>query len=266
MLLDPYEDVVCMECHQGGDDSLMLLCDICDSSAHSYCVGLGSEVPEGNWYCECCKLADEGALHSQVLDTREASSSHTHGGVEENCSRSFQSSSIFQRSVSSQGQSSSQGFDLNVPPRNFVEDNGVISASQASGAGASTLSGRRALHQRIRILLSNNRARQLFAGPNRTDTSLHTEAVRSLPEHNGEQLRNSERPNSFCTVSVTGQQQENSRNFSHTNANFVSLMSNEGGCFRHVEGAKEQIQSLVKSCLNRLPREVPLGTLKYIWV
>lgn len=263
VLLDPYEDVVCMECHQGGDDNLMLLCDICDSSAHSYCVGLGSEVPEGNWYCECCKLADEGALHSQALDTRGASSSHAHDGVEENCSRNFQSGSIFQRSVSSQGQSSSHGFDLNAPPRNLIEDNGVVPASQASGAGASTLSGRRALRQRIRILLSNNRARQLFAGPNRTETSLPAEAVHSLLEHNGEQIRSSERPNSFYAVSVTEQQQENSRNFSHSNSNLVSFTSNEGVCFRHVEGAKEQIQSLVKSCLNRLPREVPLELSAY---
>ncbi|KAH0449024.1 hypothetical protein IEQ34_022824 [Dendrobium chrysotoxum] len=263
VLLDPYEDVVCMECHQGGDDSLMLLCDICDSSAHSYCVGLGSEVPEGNWYCECCKLADEGSLHSQVLD-RGASSSHmSHGAVEENCSRNFQSSSIFQRSVSSNGQSSSQGFDLNAPPRNFIEDNGVLNSSQASGTGASTLSGRRAIHQRIRVLFSNNRARQLFAGPNGTDTSLHTEAVHSVLEQNREQLCTSERPNSLHSVSVTAQQHESSRNFPHSNSNLVPFMSN-GGNFRHVEGAKEQIQSMVKSCLNRMRREVPLERSTYM--
>ncbi|XP_020590854.1 uncharacterized protein LOC110031769 [Phalaenopsis equestris] len=251
VLLDPYEDVVCMECHQGGDDSLMLLCDICDSSAHSYCVGLGNEVPEGNWYCDCCKLADEGSLHSQVLDTQGASSSHTHGGVEDTCSRNFQSSSIFQRSVSSQGQSSSQRFDLNVPPRNFIEENGVVSASQASGAGASTLSSRRALHQRIRNFLSNNRARQLFPGSSRTDTSLHTDAVHSVSEQREEQL---ERLNSLCTVSVTEQRPERSRGFSHSNSDLVPFMSNEGRTFRHVDGAKEQIQSMVKSCLNRMPR------------
>ncbi|CAH9075992.1 unnamed protein product [Cuscuta epithymum] len=53
--LDPYENVICTECQQGGDDALMLLCDLCDSSAHTYCVGLGHEVPEGNWYCEGCR-------------------------------------------------------------------------------------------------------------------------------------------------------------------------------------------------------------------
>lgn len=39
--LDPYENIICSECHQGEDDGLMLLCDLCDSSAHTYCVGLG---------------------------------------------------------------------------------------------------------------------------------------------------------------------------------------------------------------------------------
>jgi hypothetical protein len=53
--LDPYENVICTECHLGGDDSLMLLCDVCDSPAHTFCVGLGHEVPEGNWYCEGCR-------------------------------------------------------------------------------------------------------------------------------------------------------------------------------------------------------------------
>ncbi|XP_051145306.1 uncharacterized protein LOC127261138 [Andrographis paniculata] len=53
--LDPYENVVCTECDQGGDDALMLLCDVCDSPAHTYCIGLGHEVPEGNWYCDGCK-------------------------------------------------------------------------------------------------------------------------------------------------------------------------------------------------------------------
>nr|CAD1828531.1 unnamed protein product [Ananas comosus var. bracteatus] len=68
-MLDPYESVVCIECQQGGDDNLMLLCDICDSPAHTYCVGLGREVPEGNWYCECCRAAGEGSSFSQAPDT-----------------------------------------------------------------------------------------------------------------------------------------------------------------------------------------------------
>ncbi|KAL3632728.1 hypothetical protein CASFOL_025712 [Castilleja foliolosa] len=53
--LYPYENVLCSECHHGGDDALMLLCDLCDSPAHTYCVGLGREVPEGSWYCDGCR-------------------------------------------------------------------------------------------------------------------------------------------------------------------------------------------------------------------
>ncbi|EPS66929.1 hypothetical protein M569_07845, partial [Genlisea aurea] len=52
--LDPYGNVVCIECLEGGDDGLMLLCDLCDSPSHTYCVGLGFEVPEGNWFCNGC--------------------------------------------------------------------------------------------------------------------------------------------------------------------------------------------------------------------
>ncbi|KAJ4721610.1 PHD and RING finger domain-containing protein [Melia azedarach] len=51
--LDPYGN--CSECHQEGDDDLTLLCDFCDSPSHTYCVGLGRVVPEGNWYCDGCK-------------------------------------------------------------------------------------------------------------------------------------------------------------------------------------------------------------------
>lgn len=66
--LDPYESVICTECHHGGDDALMLLCDLCDSPAHTYCVGLGHEVPEGNWYCEGCRPTALDSLNPQSLN------------------------------------------------------------------------------------------------------------------------------------------------------------------------------------------------------
>ncbi|GFY94910.1 RING/U-box protein [Actinidia rufa] len=72
--LDPYEHVICIECQLGGDDDLMLLCDLCDSPAHTYCVGLGCVVPEGNWYCEGCRptaLDSSNSLApSSTLDQR----------------------------------------------------------------------------------------------------------------------------------------------------------------------------------------------------
>ncbi|KAJ6928433.1 hypothetical protein NC652_012513 [Populus alba x Populus x berolinensis] len=67
--IDPYENVICKECHEGGDDGLMLLCDLCDSSAHTYCVGLGRQVPEGNWYCDDCRPVALGSSSSQTQDS-----------------------------------------------------------------------------------------------------------------------------------------------------------------------------------------------------
>jgi hypothetical protein len=51
---DPYSQVQCSVCHRTTDDSLLLLCDLCDSAAHTYCVGLGFTVPEGDWFCHDC--------------------------------------------------------------------------------------------------------------------------------------------------------------------------------------------------------------------
>lgn len=39
------------------DEGLMLLCDLCDSAAHTYCVGLGANVPDGDWFCHDCTIS-----------------------------------------------------------------------------------------------------------------------------------------------------------------------------------------------------------------
>lgn len=52
--VDSYEEVVCNVCSSMTDDHLMLLCDLCDGAAHTYCVGLGYTVPEGDWFCNDC--------------------------------------------------------------------------------------------------------------------------------------------------------------------------------------------------------------------
>lgn len=54
---DPCEDVRCSVCHGTGDDYFLLLCDLCDSAAHTYCVGLGRTVPEGDWFCSDCSVS-----------------------------------------------------------------------------------------------------------------------------------------------------------------------------------------------------------------
>ncbi|KAI5071375.1 hypothetical protein GOP47_0013626 [Adiantum capillus-veneris] len=72
---DPYADVICMECHGIGDEGLLLLCDRCDSAAHTFCVGLGRSVPRGDWYCRDCQAlvgensGSESEAEELVLDS-----------------------------------------------------------------------------------------------------------------------------------------------------------------------------------------------------
>ncbi|KAL5199180.1 hypothetical protein ABZP36_002692 [Zizania latifolia] len=122
--LHPYENVVCTECNRGGDDNLMLVCDICDSSAHTYCVGLGREVPEGNWYCGGCRSGGQGPSNAQAQDRvvhcRESNTNHVNSN-----SGSFglaTSSGVFKRPQPINTQPSPRGFDLNLSPRETPEE------------------------------------------------------------------------------------------------------------------------------------------------
>ncbi|KZV43658.1 calreticulin-like [Dorcoceras hygrometricum] len=150
--LDPYENVLCTECLQGGDDALMLLCDICDSPAHSYCVGLGREVPEGNWYCDGCRPTALASLNAPHL----------------NPSPDLGASNILPV-ISSPTAAVRETFDLNelyvpetpqtqiaVPspsPRHFIGD--AQATSPGSGSGAFTLFDRRRIQQQIHQLRIN---------------------------------------------------------------------------------------------------------------
>jgi hypothetical protein len=154
--LDPYENVICIECNQSGENNLMLQCDVCDSSAHTFCVGLGREVPEGNWYCGGCRSSVAGHSYAQTQDRVVDSSS-----------------SLFGRSVSSGvpqippplniRQPSLQEFDLNQSPMETPEEDRRAESHiptepviTPTGRHA-TLDTRRALNRRIRILLSRPR-------------------------------------------------------------------------------------------------------------
>ena len=113
--VDPYENGVCRECNRGGDDNLMRLCDICDSSAHTYCVGLGRQVPEGNWYCGGCRSGGEGpsaqetVVHCRESNTNPANSSSGSFG-------SATPSGVFQRPPPINTHPSLQGFALEGMP------------------------------------------------------------------------------------------------------------------------------------------------------
>lgn len=54
---DPHPCVCCTECQSSEDEHLLLLYDLCDSAAHTYGVGRGVTVPEGNWYCHDCTIS-----------------------------------------------------------------------------------------------------------------------------------------------------------------------------------------------------------------
>ncbi|KAK3198317.1 hypothetical protein Dsin_021732 [Dipteronia sinensis] len=156
--LDPYENVLCSECHQGGDDGLMLLCDVCDSPAHTYCVGLGRDVPDGNWYCYGCRPAALGSTSSQsqdpLPDQRTTSNVYNRPSPIVSFGEGLDHSSVPSPRILL-----NQGVGSLSSPRFTVGD--VQAASPGSGAGAPTLSGRRIIHRHIQNLLNNNRTNHM---------------------------------------------------------------------------------------------------------
>ncbi|CAL5052421.1 unnamed protein product [Urochloa decumbens] len=60
--VDPYAETICTLCNGSGDDERLLLCELCDSAAHTYCAGLGNTVPEGDWFCKDCTTVREEQL------------------------------------------------------------------------------------------------------------------------------------------------------------------------------------------------------------
>ncbi|KAL2325570.1 hypothetical protein Fmac_024628 [Flemingia macrophylla] len=151
--IDPYESVMCSECHQGGDDGLMLLCDICDSPAHTYCVGLGREVPEGNWYCDGCRPVALGSSSSQVQGVAEPRVTIQSLSVRPPPVLHLRES-IDLNSISSPRPAFNQGFG-HLPSSRF-SGRSVEGVSPVSG-GAPTLSERRWIHRQIQQLLSIDR-------------------------------------------------------------------------------------------------------------
>lgn len=54
---DSYTETKCGVCHAGTDEHLLLLCDLCDTASHTYCVGLGYTVSDGDWFCHDCAIS-----------------------------------------------------------------------------------------------------------------------------------------------------------------------------------------------------------------
>uniref|UniRef100_J3MDA4 PHD-type domain-containing protein n=2 Tax=Oryza brachyantha TaxID=4533 RepID=J3MDA4_ORYBR len=65
---DLYANTSCTMCNLSNDDDLMLLCELCDSAVHTYCVGLGTDIPDGDWFCKDCTTAKEEHLRCQIDD------------------------------------------------------------------------------------------------------------------------------------------------------------------------------------------------------
>lgn len=49
----------CCICDGAKDENLILICDLCDTVSHTFCVGLGYTVPEGDWFCHDCAVSLE---------------------------------------------------------------------------------------------------------------------------------------------------------------------------------------------------------------
>ncbi|OMO69960.1 Zinc finger, PHD-type [Corchorus olitorius] len=70
--LIPCEDIRCSVCHGTANESrCRLLCDICDSAVHTYCVGFhAATVLDSTWFCYNCALSrsshDKTEVHTAV--------------------------------------------------------------------------------------------------------------------------------------------------------------------------------------------------------
>ncbi|XWS58009.1 hypothetical protein CRYUN_Cryun09bG0222200 [Craigia yunnanensis] len=62
---------VCDICGDAGQEDLLAMCSKCaDGAEHTYCMReMLQKVPEGDWLCEECKLAEETESQKQGLDT-----------------------------------------------------------------------------------------------------------------------------------------------------------------------------------------------------
>ncbi|KAK7388822.1 hypothetical protein VNO78_23649 [Psophocarpus tetragonolobus] len=62
---DSYAETKCSVCQAGTDEHLLLLCDLCDTASHTYCVGLGYTVPDGDWFCHDCAISREANTNEE---------------------------------------------------------------------------------------------------------------------------------------------------------------------------------------------------------
>ncbi|KAH6801057.1 hypothetical protein C2S52_001521 [Perilla frutescens var. hirtella] len=163
-----YSEVKCSICQGIADESLLLLCDLCDSSSHTYCVGLGYTVPEGDWFCQDCTLLRDEHLNSELNNDSDVQMSSVYKiSTNEHISVSDIVRESRGHAVRRTGSASSDPCYL--PPPTSTDDEEVliniikrssstsldIVAQQPLKPNARTLRHCRNLHDRIRALRQN---------------------------------------------------------------------------------------------------------------
>lgn len=253
--------MICSECHHGGHDDLMLLCDECDSSAHTFCVGLGHEVPEGSWFCRCCKPLDPefpSSPQTYLSDERLANNAPTTTRVSLSAAINNSGEGLDLNSVSSQGLAG-----LSSPRQQF---GGFQAAMPLAGAGASTVSGRIRLRHQIHHCLSER--------PDRPEGNFPNSQSDQARETTMQQERLCDNHSPAGQESDFGLPSFGMRpTWQETNpaTSVVSDLPTTGSLWPSLEArnslrdvdlltAKEQFQVAVKSHLQNLSRGSDLGT------
>lgn len=247
----------------------MLLCDVCDSSAHTFCVGLGREVPEGNWYCEGCRPAALESGHAQDLSPDPRATVNFSG-------RAQTSSNAV------------NGLDLNVVPApvpsfnqrvvgnlTFPRFPGEINPMMypLSGSGTPTLTGRRMLQSHIQRLRSGSRLNPLIRRPDgahdrpppatRVDSFISLFEERMLQQNGSPPVRNLGGFGNGLnhTPTMSGGFGFRAMNVGPTHEPLlVQSSSNRVRQDSNLYTAMEQTQSVVQNHLSRLSVDLQLGT------
>jgi len=81
-------DIVCYLCRSGKNESLLLLCDSCETGYHTYCLNMPS-VPDTDWYCVECRLKNitvtennKVYVYQRVSSAKQDNPKYGHVGLE----------------------------------------------------------------------------------------------------------------------------------------------------------------------------------------
>ncbi|KAL5544867.1 hypothetical protein UlMin_008651 [Ulmus minor] len=160
---DPYGDVCCTVCHCKTDENLLLLCDLCDLASHTYCVGLGVNVPEGDWFCHDCSMSRDEHARNEV-NTEDDEKNITNPSLL-NATVQESSSQVVERRPTRAISGSKRPYPTGVRDGvNSSKDErtagptaktSVSVSRQLTESGARTLDRCRSVHSHIRVLRAN---------------------------------------------------------------------------------------------------------------